>query len=90
MKPPKYPSPPLSMCGSFFHWIMGIHSPSQEMRLSLSGPLNRAERRYCAKVKAYHKDMARYKIATRTMSRNEWKSHHTAERQKRRTGVFNG
>lgn len=90
MKRPKYPSPPRSMCGNFFQWLMGIHSPSRELALRMRGPQNEAERKYYARVMTYHKEMDRYKISTRTMSRSEWKAYHRAERRKRRSEVSNG
>lgn len=90
MKRPKYPSPPRSMCGGFIQWLLGIHSPSRELHLRMYGPQNEAERKYYASIVAYHQEMERYKIFTRTMTRGEWKVYYHAERLKRRMEVPNG
>ena len=81
MKKPKYPSPPRSMCGSFFQWLLGIHSPSREFCLRMNGPQNEAERKYLKRIVSYHAEMDRYKIFTRTMTRDEWKAYHRAARR---------
>lgn len=84
MKKPKYPSPPRSMCSSFLHYILGIHSPSREFHLRICGPRNKAERKYLKRVDSYIDKMDLYKIHTRTMTRDEWKAYHRAERIKAR------
>lgn len=84
MKKPKYPSPPRSMCNSFLHYILGIHSPSCELRLRMNGPKNKAEQKYYFRVMSYHEQVDQYKIFTRTMGRSEWKAYHRAARIKER------
>ena len=90
MKKPKYPSPPRSMCSSFLHYILGIHSPSREFHLRICGPRNKAERKYLKRVDSYIDKMDLYKIHTRTMTRSEWKAYCRAERRKKRLEVPNG
>lgn len=80
MRKPKYPLPPRSMCSSWIHFILGIHSPSRELYLRTVGPKNRAEVEYLGRIRSYHKEMDRYKICTRTMTREEWKRYYRAAR----------
>ena len=84
MKKPKYPSPPRSMCRSWLHYVLGIHSPSCELRLRMIGPQNTAEKKYYFKVMSYHEQVGQYKLFTRTMTRDEWKAYQRAERIKAR------
>lgn len=90
MKKPKYPSPPRSMCRSWIHYVLGIHSPSCELRLRMNGPQNTAEKKYYFKVMSYHEQVDQYKLFTRTMTRGEWKAYYRAERRKKRLEVPNG
>ena len=90
MKKPKYPSPPRSMCRSWIHYVLGIHSPSCEFRLRMNGPQNTAEKKYYFKVMSYHEQVDHYKLFTRTMTRGEWEAYYRAERRKKRLEVPNG
>lgn len=76
MKPPKFPSPPRSLCGSWLHWILGIHSPSKEMIFFCVGPRNKYEEKYQRKRTDYFAKMNQYKLHSRTMTKSEWTDYY--------------
>lgn len=74
MKPPKPPMLPRCLCSSFLHWFFGIASPSRMLTESVR-PSCEASERYFDKLGKFQIAMLEYKIATRTCSREEWRTY---------------
>lgn len=74
MKRSKPPRPPRSICSSWLRWAFGIVSPSLLFLRS-----------WQPEVAKYREDMAEYRLATRQMTRQEWRRY----RQRKKIEAWN-
>ena len=74
MKPPKPPRLPMCLCRNFGHWLLRIGSPSRVLTESIF-PSCKESKQYFEDYRKYKIALLEYKIATRTCTRDEWRSY---------------
>lgn len=74
-KKPIPPRPPQRLCNSWFHWLIGIVSPSK-----LNFDDSDEAKAYRVELGKYYDNIALWKIKNRLMTSKEWKRYYHERR----------
>lgn len=74
-KKPIPPRPPQRLCNSWFHWVLGIVSPSK-----LNFDDSDEAKAYRLELKKYYDNIDLWKIKNRLMKSKEWKRYYHEQR----------